>query len=262
MLKQLFSLSLMIGLAFPAFAKHDTVSHRAIYDLKINKSLSSAAVKSIIGRTVFTMQRHCDGWQTIEDYAIAFGLEQGQTSFISHYETWEAMNGSAFSFTVHENDSANDFNHFSGFAHSNDGVTEAYFINGEDKTVTLPEGTVFPMRHMQSLLQSARDGEKFQHAVVFLGGDEEDAFYQVSSVIGNRQLTDDSTINFGQLSEDGYWPMRLAYFTPGALESEPEYEIEFDMQDNGVIRSYLVDYGDFSMRGSLKNIVPLLEPDC
>ena len=79
-------------------------------------------------------------------------------------------------------------------------------------------------------------------------------------MIGNRKQESEPVL--GTLGMDAYWPMRLAYFDPESFESVPEYEIELNLQDNGVIRRYLVDYGDFSMTGSLESIEPLAEPDC
>lgn len=258
--KSIFSF-IAIFCAMPALAGAEMASHRAIYDIDIRKSTSASTVKSITGRTAFLIQRHCDGWQSVEDYAIAFGFEQGQSSFISHYETWESANGKAFSFSVHENSTNNGFSQFTGFANLNNGRTEAYFIDEQDVTMELPEDTIFPISHMQQMLEQAQSGRKFQQSTIFLGGDHEDALYKVSTVVGARQ---DSTpgADLGQLADTSYWPLRIAYFRPDALESEPDYEIEFRMQDNGVIRSYIVDYGEFSMRGKLMEIEPLLEPTC
>ena len=126
--------------------------------------------------------------------------------------------------------------------------------------MALPEDTVFPVTHTVQLLERARAGGRFLQSTLFIGGEEEDALYRVSGVIGNRKVESDPGL--GALGEEGYWPVRLAYFDPASLESRPEYEIELDLQDNGVIRSYLVDYGDFSMAGSLQTIEALQEPDC
>lgn len=247
-------------LAAPAGAAVKITSHRAVYDVGIQTSSSGSPVQSVAGLTAFTMQRHCDGWQAVEDYALSFGMENGESNLISHYESWESMNGMAFSFSVHENTSTSGEARFHGFAHRSDNEGEAYFINGEDSTMALPDDTVFPVTHMRQLLEKAREGGKFLQSTLFIGGEEDDSLYHVSSVIGIRQQESQPVL--GPLGQDGYWPLRLAYFDPGSLESIPEYEIELDMQENGVIRSYIIDYGEFSMSGSLKSIEALQEPEC
>ena len=261
---RLFSGALALVLvSAPAGAVVELASHRAMYDLAMQESTSASPVKSLVGRTAYMMQRHCDGWQSVEDYAVSFGLENGRSDFVSHYEIWEATDGEAFSFSIHENSTQSGEIRHNGFAHLDEGVAEAYFVEGQgggDSTMVLPDDTVFPVTHTLQLLEKAREGGKFLQSTLFIGGEEEEAIYRVSGVIGNRKV--ESAPVLGALGEEGYWPVRLAYFDPASLESRPEYEIELDLQDNGVIRSYLVDYGDFSMAGSLQTIEALAEPEC
>lgn len=251
---------LPVLVAAPAAAVVELSSHRAVYDVATGKTASDSPVKSVVGRTSFMMQRYCDGWKAVEDYAISFSLDGGQSNYISHFESWESINGRAFSFTVHENSSLSGQAQYNGFAHHSNGSSEAYFVNGEDSTMELPDDTVFPITHMARLLERARNGSKFTQSNLFHGGDEEDSLYRVSSVIGNRKTERDPAL--GALAEEGYWPVRLAYFDPASLEGSPDYEIELAIQDNGVIRSYIVDYGDFSMSGSLETVERLAEPEC
>jgi hypothetical protein len=239
------------------------LSHFAVYDLDLKSTSSSSNVKAIDGRTSYRLERSCDGWTAVEDYAISFGVgESGQISnFISHYETWESFAGTAFSFSVVENSSVTGENIYEGFANINDGMAEAVFLNGEEMNKELPANTVFPVKHMQELLALANKGKKVHQSSLFLGGDEEDAIYFVSSIIGNKKSEDPGEL-LGGLGQDSYWPLRIAYFNPEASDAEPDYEIQFDMQENGVIRSYSVDYGDFVMRAKLNSIEPVTEKNC
>jgi len=239
------------------------LSHFAVYDLDLKSADSSSNVKTIDGRTSYRLERTCDGWAAVEDYAISFGIgEGGQISnFISHYETWESFAGTAFSFSVVENSTITGENIYEGFANISDDMAEAFFLNDEEMNRELPADTVFPVRHMQELLALANKGKKVHQTSLFLGGDEEDAIYFVSSVIGNKKSEAPGDL-LGDLGEDSYWPLRIAYFNPDAADAEPDYEIQFDMQENGIIRSYSVDYGDFVMRARLNSIEPVTEKNC
>ncbi|XDZ64684.1 DUF1849 family protein [Alphaproteobacteria bacterium LSUCC0684] len=237
--------------------------HFAVYDLDLKSSTSSSNVKTIDGRTSYRLERSCDGWTAVEDYAISFGIgDSGRISnFISHYETWESYSGTAFSFNVVENSTITGENSYEGFANISDGMAEAFFLDSEEGSQELPENTVFPVKHMQDLLSLARKGKKVHQSTLFLGGDQEDAIYFVSTIIGNRkEVTPDELL--GSLGQDSYWPLRIAYFNPDAADAEPDYEIQFDMQENGIIRSYSVDYGDFVMRARLNSIEPVTEKGC
>jgi len=238
-------------------------SHFAVYDLDLKSSTSSSNVKTIDGRTSYRLQRSCDGWSAVEDYAIAFGVgDEGRVSnFISHYETWESHAGTAFSFNVVEHSTVNGENSYEGFANIDDGMGEAVFLESVEMSQELPENTVFPIQHMQDLLALARKGKKTHQSTLFLGGERDDALYFVSSIIGNQKTVSPDEL-LGRLGQDSYWPLRIAYFNPDAAGAEPDYEIQFDIQENGVIRSYAVDYGDFVMRARLNSIEPVEEKGC
>ena len=251
---------LTLGLAGSAFGQ--TVSHRVVYDLDMHNVSSAAQVETIDGQTHYSLRRVCDGWETIEDYAISFGFGQdGQSNFISHYQTWESFAGDAFTFTVTENSTLDGDKQYDGFANIGQGMGEAFYSVGQPTTRELPDNTMLPMKHMLMLLDRARNGERVYQSNLFLGGDQDGSLYFVNSVMGKRKSipADDS---IGDLAEDGYWPITIAYYDPDAVTPEPEYEITFRVQDNGVIRSYIVKYSDFSMRATLRSAEEIDAASC
>jgi hypothetical protein len=125
----------------------------------------------------------------------------------------------------------------------------------------LPEGTYFPVRHLESILDAADSGKTMMAATIFTGGEPDDALMTTSTVVGGWQAEDDA-IDLGGLREDGFWPIQVAYFKPSATTAEPEYEIKFSMQPNGVVRNYVIDYGDFSIAADLTRIEDIEEPVC
>ena len=66
----------------------------------------------------------------------------------------------------------------------------------------------------------------------------------------------------GELAEDGYWQITVAYFKPSSTSAEPEYEIQFSMQANGLVREYEINYGDFSIMANLKSVEPVESVSC
>ena len=51
--------------------------------------------------------------------------------------------------------------------------------------------------------------------------------------------------------------MSIGYFEPGSdhTDAVPVYELSFLFFENGVSRRLVIDYGEFSIRGDLKEIV-------
>jgi hypothetical protein len=58
------------------------------------------------------------------------------------------------------------------------------------------------------------------------------------------------------LGSDAFWPVDIAYFDETGNEGEevPEYRIHFKLHENGMSRDLMMDYGDFSMKGTLVNL--------
>jgi hypothetical protein len=46
------------------------------------------------------------------------------------------------------------------------------------------------------------------------------------------------------------------------MNGEPEYEISFRVQPNGVVRQYVIDYGDFSIAAKLTRVDGIDDPVC
>ena len=125
----------------------------------------------------------------------------------------------------------------------------------------LPQDTYFPVRHLESILDAAKNGKTMMAATIFTGGEPGDALMTTSTVVGGWQKAED-VIDLGRLRENGFWPIQVAYFKPTATTSEPEYEIKFAMQRNGVVRNYVIDYGDFSIAADLTKIEDIEAPVC
>ena len=51
-----------------------------------------------------------------------------------------------------------------------------------------------------------------------------------------------------------YWPVNLAYYTPGKELDKPDYTISTQLQENGVIIGYVIDYGEFSINSELNDL--------
>lgn len=255
-------LSASFSVSLSADEYEDIVSHEAIYNIDLWANTGSSAVESVNGKTFYSLLRDCDGWHSTEKYAITFLLSEGQTSeFVSIYDIWESHQGDSFSFNIKEESSFDGKKSYEGFANLFAGYGEAKFFGDADGTLELPSDTVFPLKHLVMLIQQAEAGSRVHQSHLFIGGETDDAQYFTSTLIGNAR-TIAPTIDMGALAEESLWPLRVAYFEPDANDAEPEYEIEFLIQSNGIIRSYIVDYGDFSMRAMMESFKPLDAETC
>jgi hypothetical protein len=58
------------------------------------------------------------------------------------------------------------------------------------------------------------------------------------------------------------WPVSIGYFEAKGGDLTPSYQIDFRLYANGVSRELLIDYGDFSIHGTLSKLEYLKADPC
>jgi len=58
------------------------------------------------------------------------------------------------------------------------------------------------------------------------------------------------------------WPVHLAFFKVRPETPEPDYEMDMSLLPNGVVKTMKVDYGDFSVIGTLEEAQALRPVPC
>ena len=247
-----------IGSAFSA----TVTPHRAFYEMQLGHAYQNSNVQAVIGRSAFTISRDCSGWQSNEDYVIEFEGKEGEKNrIISRFESWESDAGDMYSFEISEQSSFQAKKDFNGYANVTSDAGNAYFSIADDSPMKLPADTYFPMRHLNAIIDGAEQGKTIISASVFTGADPDDALLATNTVIGSWKI-EAPAARLGKFGRKGFWPVQTAYFKPAAKAAEPEYEINYSMQSNGVVRRYVIDYGDFTIIAELMKLEALTAPNC
>ena len=249
------SLAMVMASVPKAFAAQSGIMpHRAFYEMELGTTGQNSNIQAIEGRSAFTLSRDCDGWLSGEDYVIEFGGREGNLDrIVSRFSSWEADSGDKYSFDITETSSYQDDQEFNGYATITADRSDAYFSISPEAPISLPQETYFPMRHMMAILDHAHSGKKILAATVFTGAEPDDALLSTNTVIGSWNSQDQEEL-LGVFSADGFWPVRVAYFKPESKSAEPEYEINYALQPNGVIRNYEIDYGEFTIIAKMLKI--------
>ena len=251
----------------PALAV-DLVPHQITYQLKLQDAEPETAITAITGKTIFRLAKECDGWKSGEDYVMQMAFENGNEILMaSLFESFEDEEGRLFSFTIDERSNYEEPLYFNGFAQQDafdkDGATsgEAYFSIAPDNAIALPDDTYFPVAQTAEILRRARAGETFFNSHIFFGAKPDDALKKTSVIIGKPQEARENTLS-SELLQDIIYPVQVAYFDPKSTNGIPTYEISFQMQDNGVVPSYVIDYGDFRLEANMSEIAKEPSPTC
>ena len=257
-----FAAALAAIFAYGTAGAWDIAPHRAIYTLDLHTARAGSAVSDVDGRMLFRWAESCEGWTVEQHYQLDFLYSQGQESRVrSAYSTWETKDGLEFSFNLRRDTDGVVDEELRGTAtlQEQGGPGRVVYRLPEVVERPLPDGAVFPTAHSLLLLERAEAGETFYPALLFDGTDE-NGLSDVSAVIGNRR--DPGEEGADALLLRPAWPVRLAFFSLADNKPEPDFELDIELLDNGVVRDMIIDYGDFAVHAELSELEALAEEEC
>ena len=238
------------------------VPHRALYELSQHRGTFESSIDGVSGQLELRFEASCDGWR-LEQF-LGFRLHfQGldPNPHLSHLSAWETGDGLEFWFTTKSYQGSELTEEIGGVARMSDahGDGEAQFTRPTEHTRALPRGTLFPIRHVEALIDAALAGEQHLRRIVF-DGTSEDSPYEISAFIAPPASSDEAAL--GPLRGKRSWPLRLAYYRAGTVDPQPDFEMSVLLYANGVAGDMVYDYGDFAMDVKLQELEMLPVPQC
>src|SRR5262245_8448457 len=255
--------------ASPASAAGEDIllaPHRAVYDMSLAAARGGSGVTAVSGRMVYELTGSaCEGYTQNMRFVTQM-TNQGGTAMITDLRSssWEEGNGRRFRFNSSQFRDEKPTEATAGDAaraNTADDI-KVELTKPAKKGRSLSARVYFPIQHSIALLQAAKEGKTSFRADLYDGSEKGEKVYDTVSIIGrhrpagaNRQLPLVKSVE----ALDGLeaWPVSIGYFEPGSdhTDAVPVYELSFLFFENGVSRNMFIDYGEFSMRGELKEIV-------
>jgi EipB-like len=247
--------------------------HRAVYDITFDHATPGSGVADMSGRMVYEMTgSRCGGYSQSMRFVTRMTNQEGVAQ-INDLRTTSfediAKHHLRFSSTQYENQKLSEASQ--GIAEPGKGATftEVKLTKPAKKTVKLPSDIYFPIQHSLALMDAARAGKSVFLANLYDGSDKGEKFYETNAVIGARSEPGsvpppDGVPAARELAKLASWPIAIGYFEPGPAQSDsiPSYELSFRFYENGVSSNLYIDYGDFAIRGELKELTFLEEKAC
>jgi hypothetical protein len=183
--------------------------------------------------------------------------------------SWEDADGKKlrFSSTQYQNDELADASQ--GDAARSKGATPVVgvdLVKPSKKRVALPNDIYFPMQHASTLVQAAKNGVKLLTANLYDGSEKGEKYYLTSTAIGNEYKPGSKPVSSDlkggdKLAGVASWPMSISYFDAGKDQEDqlPAYELSFRYFEDGVTSDLKIDYGEFAIKGELKEVT-FLDP--
>ena len=246
--------------------------HRAIYKMNLASVKNGGNITDVSGRMLFEWRDVCDGWAIQQHMNLHFSYADSDDQEVANTElTWEAKDGKQYNFNILRTTDGRETENYRGKAIQNaNGTVSATYSVPEGKAAQFPIGTIFPATHTALILRQASAGQAgnapFFSRRVFDGTDEEGSSDISAFILPPRAATAEAAlpakIKDNPLLAGAVEPVHMAFFNAGSETGEPDYEMDMDMQANGVARRMKIDYGDFSVTGNLEEVEALPAPHC
>ncbi len=239
--------------------------HRAIYEITLDQARGGSGVTDMSGRMVYELTgSECEGFSQSMRFVTRMTNQEGTTSLTDmRSSSWEDALAKSFRFNSSQYKDTKLSESTQG-----DATRTAQADTGKidltkpaKKEVKLKRNVYFPIQHSVALLAAARKGEPLFQADIYDGSEKGEKVYSTTSYIGrqlpaghNKKLPAVETAKSLDILKS--WPVSISYFEEGAEKKDavPSYELAFLYFENGVSRRLFIDYGDFAIRGTLKEL--------
>ncbi len=252
-------------------------AHRAIYELSIDSTTPGSGVSAIGGRIVYELTGSaCEGYaQNMRFVTVTSNSEGGSQTTDLRTSSWEQVPAQKlrFSSSTYNNDELAE--QARGTAQRS-GLQDAPAVDlakPEKKTFSIATPVYFPMQHSTALIQAARTGARHFAADLYDGSESGTKVYSTSALIGRPVAPGAGSIKAlaGQKSATALdavqsWPVSISYFAQGVnakhKDEIPLYEMSYRFHENGVTSDLRLDYGDYALKGELKELTFLETTTC
>jgi EipB-like len=257
--------------AFAGKEPNKLAAHRAIYEMTLDDARSASGITGIDGRMVFEFTgSECDGYSLNMRMVTQMTDSQGQTNLTDlRSSTWEQGDGQKFRFQSAQylNDKLGDVTMGRAMRETPNEAVQVKLSQPSTAELNLSGPLLFPTQHSFALIAAARTGQGLFQARVYDGSEKGQKVYDTTAFIGTEvQPEDDSKLE--QVAKDKglgelpSWPVSIGYFEAKGGDLTPSYQIDFRLYENGVSRELLIDYGDFSIHGTLTSLEYLKAREC
>jgi len=257
--------------AFAGKESNKLVAHRAIYEMTLDDARSASGITGIDGRMVFEFTgSECDGYSLNMRMVTKMTDTQGQTNLTDlRSSTWEQGDGQKFRFQSAQylNDKLGDITMGRAVRETPKEAVKVKLSQPSAAELDLSGPLLFPTQHSFALIAAARTGQGLFQARVYDGSEKGQKVYDTTAFIGT-EVQPGSDPKLEQVAQDkglgelASWPVSIGYFEAKGGDLTPSYQIDFRLYENGVSRELLIDYGDFSIHGTLTSLEYLKATEC
>lgn len=266
----LLGFAALAALGSNASATVNIRAHRAVYDLKLERSSEGSNVSGADGRMVMELTGSaCEGWSTSFRRVMELRPAEGDTQlFDNQVASWESGDGQSLQL----NDKQFINNRLEAETRLKADMDADRSKGGKGvidepkaEQFDLPSGVLFPMAHQKRIMEAAERGETRDVSILYDGASGS-KIYKVISFIGKRKEPGTDKTADKVLQTLPSWPLSVTFYEYDAKQTTseelPSYQMSFPIYENGVAGTLTIDYGDYVLSGKLASLELLDQQDC
>ncbi|MGL4397252.1 MAG: cell envelope integrity EipB family protein [Hyphomicrobium sp.] len=248
--------------------------HRAVYEFVLAKSAPGSGVVDMSGRMVYELSGSaCEGYTQNMRFVTRTSNQEGvETLNDLRNSSWEDASGKRLRFSTNQYQNDEMVDQSQGDASRRAEGTAAIdldLVRPVKKRAELPGEISFPMQHASQLIQAARAGKTLLMATLYDGSEKGEKYYTTTAIIGRKiepvPVKNSASLK-GQETIAGVasWPVSISYFEIGRdkQDTPPSYELSFRYYENGVTNDLKIDYGEFALKGEIKELQSMPASAC
>jgi hypothetical protein len=241
--------------------------------MTLDRSKGGTSVTDLTGRMVYELTgSSCEGYTQTMRFVTRMSGQDGQST-LSDLRSSSSEDAKAvkfkFSSSQYKNEKLDE--QVAGEAERSGGGISVQLTRPKKADLKLAGSALYPIQHSIVLLDAAKAGKSLISTDLYDGSEKGDKVYATTAVIGRRMPPGENAklppvASAKPLDALPAWPVSLSYFEKGAdkdkEDATPSYELGFLFFENGVSRKLRIDYGEFSVKGQLKDITFLEVAKC
>ena len=239
----------------------ELMPHQAIYRMSLAGASSTSGIAGAEGAMMYKFAEACDAWTSETNVYLKLLYAEGEEvettwSFLS----WESKDGLRYRFRVRQSRDGSLVEHIQGKVtrENIDGAASAEFSSPEGAVIELPEGTMFPTRHLRALIEEGEAGTLTYSRTVFDGASLDNP-YTINALITSASKTRKAK---PKSNDKVFRHVRMAFFPLASRKEFPEFELGIDYRLNGIADHILQDFGDFTLNLASDKVELLERPNC
>ena len=223
---------------------------------------SNSSLLDANGAMSYKIQETCDSWATETQVRMEYIYQEKQVvESLWNFESRESKDGQSYSFFLTQNDNGLDVERLSGNVLKGM-VRLTNHLKSHRMEFNLPDGTIFPIKHLQLLLNRVQRKDKIFFSRVFDGGGK-DKLFNINSIIIDRDAKKrDYLVDNNSGIYEKKVLIQMAYFLFSGVKEEPDFELSVHLRDNGVADKIIQNFGDIVLSLDVKSIKFLPAKKC